>query len=168
MAVMRGTEEEREQYGKTDLVIGKSRAFIACASLLYTLAAVLIICSAADSGDPVLWLAAACAAGLCIWGIQGVHSPVCFLCEEAILIAPEPGGLKERARSFLCPFYVPVQYDEIIGFSDDWRQLYIAHIAGGLVSQPINLFFVSFKDKQKILRYIENKKADHGAPVTEK
>ena len=61
------------------------------------------------------------------------------------------------------PSYLPVSYKKIIGFSDDWKILYIGtQQEGGVAQISIEGMYIPVSDKKKIIAYIERKQKNSG------
>lgn len=150
--------EDQPAYGKTDMILYNSRRWILAVSLLYSACAALCLISLFYVPDFLLKGLAAGAAAGCVWGIHKIHRPVCIVCEEAVFVETVRGPSAEFSGYGQGGFYASAAYDEIIGFSDDWKQMYLKNPGyGEMTSLRIRLSLLSLRDKEKLRHYIEEK-----------
>lgn len=145
-----------ELYGAKDLVIYRCRAAVVTVSLIYAAVAACSLIYAMQKGELSTYAAAGMMLIFCLWRINKMHRPICLMCRKAMLLyVPQGNILKGPA------LYIPVEYRSIVGFSDNWRELYIGTASpGNMVSMPVALALVSAEDKGRIKKYIEDRQRE--------
>lgn len=150
--------EDKPLCGRTNMVLYNSRRWTIAVSLFYSAGAAMALISLFYVPDFILKGAAVGIAAGCIWGIHRIHRPVCIICEEAVFMETVRGPSAEFSGYPQGGFYASASYDEILGFSDDWKHMYLKNPGRGeMTSLRIRLSMLSLKDKEKLRDYIEKK-----------
>ena len=69
---------------------------------------------------------------------------------------------KEGVYAMIENKYISLSYDQIIGFSEDWKLIYLGmEQEGGIVELAIEGTYISLKDKECIVRIIESKQQNN-------
>ena len=156
---------KQEIYGNILYTACRTRSLVVSVSLLYSLFGVAAILYFADKGYAGI-IAGVIILAFSLWRINAVHQPVMLVMEKALLVAVPfwEIPLEKGAWAYwIHPSYLPVSYKKIIGFSDDWKILYIGtQQEGGMAQISIEGMYIPVSDKKKIIAYIERKQKNSG------
>lgn len=149
----------REIYGEPEWSCGRAFLWIGGPCLLYALLAAGLILHGL-SGERMFFFPAAAALAFGLWRLWRLQLPVALVCRDRLLLLA-PGrflrgqSLRER---LLEPVYVVTTYEAVAGFSPRWNEMYLGEAApGGLVKVPVPLTVLSRRDRDILVRRIEEK-----------
>lgn len=151
-------ESYREEvYGPILFSGTRVRTLMMGVSLVYAVLAALGIIFARQAGSTSYGLCALWV-GFALWRIHAIHRPVILVCEKALLVSVpfwNSAHSKNGISDIFCTKYMPVSYDSIVGFSNDWSILYLGEaVEGGMVELPVQCTYLSTCSKEKATRLI--------------
>lgn len=91
---------------------------------------------------------------LCIlWWLHGLGESIAFICEKGLVLKRRPLSFREYFHSLFNgdEYYVFVDYEHIIGFTEAWRELQAMNQHGGIYVIPLDIQLVSYKDKMVMM-----------------
>lgn len=159
----------REIYGEPEWFCGRSALWLWVPCLLYALFAAGLILHGLR-GERFFFFPAATALAFGLWRLWRLQMPVALVCRDRLLLlAP---GQRLRGQSWrerlLTPVYFVTAYEAIAGFSPRWNEMYLGEAApGGLVKVPVPLAFLSRRDREALMRRIEEKQRSFGINQTQ-
>lgn len=146
-------------YGKILWECYRSKIYIVLLSLVYVLlstGAIVYLITYASEYDYFLMILTGITVMFSLWRINRVHNPVALVCEKKLLVSVPWSFLNSDYYISLRSFYMPIDYKEVAGVSNGWNRMYIgAKMTDGLVALPVQLAYVSFKDKLDLQDWIE-------------
>ena len=152
---------KEEIYGKVLWECYRSKVYIVMLSLLYVAISVAGILFAMEEGMPYYFLSAFVVL-ISLWRINRVHHPVALICEKKLLVAVPWSFFTFDYYITLRALYMPIDYKEIAGVSGQWNRLYIgAQEVGGMMALPVQLAYVSLRDKVDFQSWIESKQCEN-------
>ncbi|MDU6866866.1 MAG: hypothetical protein E6400_08345, partial [Veillonella sp.] len=79
-----------------------------------------------------------------------------FICEKGLVLKRRPFSVKEYFHSLFYgdEYFVFVDYEHIIGFTEEWRELQAMNGHGGIYVIPLDLHQVAYKDKMAMIEAI--------------
>lgn len=149
----------REIYGEPEWACGRASLWVWGPCLLYALLAAGLLLQGLR-GERIFFFLAAAALAFGLWRLWRLQLPVAFVCRERLLLLA-PGRLL-RGRSWreqlLEPVYFVTAYEVVAGFSPRWNEMYLGEATpGGLVKVPVLLTALSRRDREMLVRRIEEK-----------
>ena len=79
-----------------------------------------------------------------------------IICEKGLVLKRRPFSVKEYFHSLFHgdEYFVFVDYEHIIGFTEGWRELQAMNGHGGIYVIPLDLAQVGYKDKMAMIEAI--------------
>lgn len=150
---------DKQVYGEIAWFASRGSRYIILMSLLYSAAAIVLLCYAFREG--YLFAGAAMLfAVFAVWRIYRIHLPVVLVTDRALLVMPSGIG-NAFFGHLLQARYAAVEYKTIAGSSQSLDSLYIGESTeGGLVNLPVALYWMSSGDKKTLLLWIEKKQQE--------
>ena len=152
-----------EIYGNILYTACRAKSLVVSVSLLYSLFGVAAILYFKDKGYVGI-LAGVIIVMFSLWRINVMHQPVMLVTEKALLVAVPFWEIpleRGTVSYWIHQCYLPVAYKKIIGFSDDWKIIYIGtQQEGGMAQLSIDGMYIPLSDKKKITEYIEKKQKE--------
>ena len=149
-------------HGRAECVAKRTQSFVVSLSLLYTL---LAITSLLYFSEYKLHIIGIIITLFSVWQIYRIHQPVIIATEKMFLVTVPFWELpfsKEGVYAIIENKYISLSYDQIIGFSEDWKLIYLGmEQEGGIVELAIEGTYISLKDKECIVRIIESKQQNN-------
>lgn len=158
----------REIYGEPEWSCGRASLWIWGPCLLYALLAAGLILQGMR-GERIFFFPAAAALAFGLWRLWRLQLPVALVCRERLLLLASGRLLRGRGwrEQLLEPVYFVTAYEAVAGFSPRWNEMYLGEAApGGLVKAPVLLTALSRRDREKLVRRIEEKQ-QAGRPYQE-
>lgn len=93
-----------------------------------------------------------------LWWLHGLDEYFAFICERGLVLKRRPLSVREyfHSMAFGDEYFVFVDYENIIGFTEGWRELQAINGNGGIYVIPLDLQFVSYKDKMAMIEAIRD------------
>lgn len=97
-----------------------------------------------------------------IWKLSRMGEPLLYIGTEGIVIQRRTMSAQEYIDSMINPvdFYYYVAYENIIGFTADWRELQITTSTGAIMTISVDLAYVSTTDKNELLSVVDTYKSE--------
>lgn len=97
--------------------------------------------------------------GFCVWRMTRQRRPLVYVCEKGIVIRRRPSSLWERIDMLWNGdhYYIFIPYAQIIGFTANWEEIHMVTESGGILIVMVDLQFVTYKDKLKLLSVIDER-----------
>lgn len=91
-----------------------------------------------------------------LWTLHRLGESQAFICEKGLVLKRRPFSLKEYFHSLFHgdEYFVFVDYEHIIGFTEGWRELQAMNGHGGIYVIPLDLAQVGYKDKMAMIEAI--------------
>ena len=91
-----------------------------------------------------------------LWTLHRLGESQAFICENGLVLKRRPFSVKEYFHSLLYgdEYFVFVDYEHIIGFTEEWRELQAMNGHGGIYVIPLDLHQVAYKDKMAMIEAI--------------
>ena len=93
---------------------------------------------------------------LILWTLHRLGESQAFICEKGLVLKRRPFSFIEYFHSFFHgdEYFVFVDYEHIIGFTEGWRELQAMNGHGGIYVIPLDLAQVGYKDKMAMIEAI--------------
>ena len=92
-----------------------------------------------------------------LWVLYRLGESQAFICEKGLVLRRRPFSFIEYFHGLFYEddYFVFVDYDHIIGFTEGWRELQAMNGHGGIYVIPLDLQLVSYKGKMAMIEAIQ-------------
>ena len=145
--------------GKAERSFGEYAPVVRLAELFYFFVAIGMLWDARLHEEAVRHVWEYAVVLFCFWKLYRAEQPSVFVCENGLVIKRRPADMYERFHKVFYPddYYVFAPYESIMGFTERWEELHVVTPDGGILIVPVDLQFVSYRDKLQLLDEIDDK-----------
>lgn len=99
-----------------------------------------------------------------LWWVHGLDVILVYICENGFVIKQRPTNLRDYFRSAINTdeYYVWIPFENVVGFTPDWKELQAVNMHGGIYVVPLDLQLAPYKDKLRLQAAIKHYRDTHG------